>query len=81
MITSLTLSVIRDEFVLDKVPEGHTSIIVGYSAYSCNKFIHNLSKRENFAVTTRMRRNKVMYEKYGDKKEGSRKKRKYSKKY
>ena len=45
-------SVIQAESVLDKVPEGDTSIIVGDSAYSCNKFIHNLSKRENVAVIT-----------------------------
>ena len=74
-------SVIQAESVLDKVPEGDTSIIVGDSAYSCNKFIHNLSKRENVAVITRMRANKAIYEKYEDKKEGSGRKRKYGKKY
>ena len=47
------------------------TIIVGDSAYSCNKFIHNLSKSKNVAVITRMRVNKTMYEKYEDKKEGS----------
>ena len=62
-------SVIQAESVLDKVPVGDTSIIVGDSAYSCNKFIHNLSKRENVAVITRMRANKAMYEKYEDKKD------------
>ena len=50
-------SVIQAESVLDKVPEGDTSIIVGDSAYSCNKFMHNLSKRENVVVITRMRAN------------------------
>ena len=74
-------SVIQAESVLDKVPEGDTSIIVGDSAYSCNKFIYNLSKRENVAVITRMRANKAIYEKYEDKKEGSGRKRKYGKKY
>jgi hypothetical protein len=74
-------SVIQAESVLDKVPVGDTSIIVGDSAYSCNKFIHNLSKRENVAVITRMRANKAIYEKYEDKKEGSGRKRKYGKKY
>ena len=74
-------SVIQAESVLDKVPEGDTSIIVGDSAYSCNKFIYNLSKRENVAVITRMRANKAIYEKYEDKKEGSGRKRKYDKKY
>ena len=68
-------SVIQAESVLDKVPEGDTSIIVGDSAYSCNKFIHNLSKRENVVVITRMRANKAIYEKYEDKKEGSGRKR------
>ena len=67
-------SVVQAESVLDKVPEGDTSIIVGDSSYSCNKFIHNLSKRENVAVITRMRANKAIYEKYEDKKEGSRRK-------
>ena len=74
-------SVIQAESVLDKVPVGDTSIIVGDSAYSCNKFIHNLSKRENVVVITRMRANKAIYEKYEDKKEGSGRKRKYGKKY
>ena len=74
-------SVIQAESVLDKVPEGDTSIIVGDSAYSCNKFIHNLGKRENVVVITRMRANKAIYEKYEDKKEGSGRKRKYGKKY
>ena len=74
-------SVIQAESVLDKVPEGDKSIIVGDSAYSCNKFIHNLSKRENVVVITRMRANKAIYEKYEDKKEGSGRKRKYGKKY
>ena len=54
---------------------------MGDSAYSCNKFIYNLSKRENVAVITRMRANKAIYEKYEDKKEGSGRKRKYGKKY
>ena len=61
-------SVRQAESVLDKVPEGDTSILVGDSEYSCNKFIHNLSKRENVAVITRMRANKAIYEKYEDKK-------------
>ena len=74
-------SVIQAESVLDKVPKGDISIIVGDSAYSCNKFIHNLSKSENVAVMTRMRANKGIYEKYEDKKEGSGRKRKYGKKY
>ena len=74
-------SVIQAESVLDKVPEGDTSIIVGDSAYSCNKFIHNLSKRENVVVIIRMRANKAIYEKYEDKKEDSGRKRKYGKKY
>ena len=74
-------SVVQAESVLDKVSEGDTSIIVGDSGYSCNKFIHNLSKRENVAVITRMRANKAIYEKYEDKKEGSGRKRKYGKKY
>ena len=43
-------SVIQAEFVLDKVPEGDTAIILGDSVYSCNKFIQNLSKRENVVV-------------------------------
>ena len=73
-------SVVQAESVLDKVPEGDISIIVGDSAYSCNKFIHNLSKRENVAVITRMRANKAIYDKYEDKKEGSGRK-KYGKKY
>ena len=55
------------ESVLDKVPKGDTSIIVGDSAYSYNKFIHNLSKRKNIVVITRMRANKAIYEKYEDK--------------
>ena len=42
----LDFSVIQAESVLDKVPEGDTLIIVGDSAYSCNKFIQNLSKHE-----------------------------------
>ena len=74
-------SVIQAESVLDKVPKGDISIIVGDSAYSCNKFIYNLSKRENVVVVTRMRANKAIYEKYNDKKEGSGRKRKYGKKY
>ena len=74
-------SVTQAESVLDKVPEGDTSILVGDSAYSCNNFIHNLSKRENVVVITRMRANKAIYEKYEDKKEGSGRKRKYGKKY
>ena len=74
-------SVAQAKSVLDKVPKGDTSIIVGDSAYSCNKFIYNLSKRENVAVITRMRVNKAIYEKYEDKKEGSGRKRKYGKKY
>ena len=36
------------------------------SAYSCNKLIHNLSKRENVVVITSMRANKTIYEKYED---------------
>ena len=74
-------SVTQAESVLDKVPEGDTSILVGDSAYSCNKFIHNLSKRENVVVITKMRANKIIYEKYEDKKEDSGRKRKYGKKY
>lgn len=74
-------SVRQAESVLEKVPEGDTSILVGDSEYSCNKFIHNLSKRENVAVITRMRANKAIYEKYEDKKEGPGRKRKYGKKY
>ena len=74
-------SVAQAESVLDKVPEDDTSILVGDSAYSCNKFIHNLSKRENVVVITRMRANKAIYKKYEDKKEGSGRKRKYGKKY
>ena len=74
-------SVIQTESVLDQVPKSDTSIIVGDSAYSCNKFIHNLSKRDNVVVITRMRANKAIYEKYEDKKEGSGRKRKYGKKY
>ncbi|EDV18421.1 uncharacterized protein TRIADDRAFT_63057, partial [Trichoplax adhaerens] len=35
-------SVIQAESVLDKVPQGDISIIVGDSAYSCNKFIYKL---------------------------------------
>ena len=70
---------IQAESVLYKVPEGDRSIIVGDSSYSCNKFIHNLSKRENVAVITRMRANKTIYEKYEDQKEGSGRKRKYGK--
>ena len=74
-------STIQGESVLNRVPKGDTSIIVEDSTYSCNKFIHNLSKRENVAVITRMRANKAIYEKYEDKKEGSGRKRKYGKKY
>ena len=74
-------SVTKAESVLDKVPKGDASILVGDSAYSCNKFIHNLSKRENVAVITRMAANKAIYKKYEDKKEGSGRKRKYGKKY
>ena len=74
-------SVIQAESVLDKVPQGDISIIVGDSAYSCNKFIYKLSKRDNVAVITRMRVNKAIYQKYEDKKEGSGRKRKYGNKY
>ena len=55
-------SVIQAESVLDKVPQGDISIIVGDSAYSCNKFIYKLSKRDNVAVITRMRVNKAIYQ-------------------
>ena len=72
-------SVTQAESVLDKVPEGDTSILVGDSAYSCNNFIHNLSKHKNVVVITRIRANKAIYEKYEDKKEGSGRKRKYGK--
>ena len=68
-------SVIQAESVLDKVPQGDISIIVGDSAYSCNKFIYKLSKRDNVAVITRMRVNKAIYQKYEDKKEVSGRKR------
>ena len=54
-------SVIQAESVLDKVPEGDTSIIMWESAYSCDKFIHNLSKHENVVATIRMRVNKAIY--------------------
>ena len=73
-------SVSQVEFILDKVPPADTSILTGDSAYSCNKFIHKLSKRENVAIIARMRANKAIYEKYNDKKEGSGRKRKYGKK-
>ena len=68
-------SVIHDESILDKVPKDDTSITVENSVYSCNKFIHNLNNHENVAIITRMRANKVIYEKYEDKKEGSVRKR------
>ena len=74
-------SVIQAESVLDKVPKGDTSIIVGDSAYLYNKFIHNFGKRENVTVIIRMKTNKAIYEKYENNKEGSGKKRKYDKKY
>ena len=45
-------STIQGESVLNRVPKGDTSIIVEDSTYSCNKFIHNLSKRKNVAVIT-----------------------------
>ena len=69
-------SLTQAESVLDKVPEGDTSILVGDSAYSCNNFIHNLSKHKNVVVITRMRANKAIYEKYEDKKRGLWKKKK-----
>ena len=73
-------SVSQVEFILDKVPPADTSFLTGDSAYSCNKFIHKLSKRENVAIIARMRVNKAIYKKYDDKKEGSGRKRKYGKK-
>ena len=73
-------SVSQVEFILDKVPDADTSILVGDSAYSCNKFIYKLSKRENITIITRMRANKAIYVKYNDEKEGSGRKRKYGKK-
>jgi hypothetical protein len=73
-------SVSQVEFTLDKVPPADTSFLTGDSAYSCNKFIYKLSKRENVAIIARMRANKAIYEKYDDKKEGSGRKRKYGKK-
>ena len=41
---------------------------MGDPAYSYNKFTHNFSKRDNVAVITRIRVNKVIYKKYEDKK-------------
>ena len=73
-------SVSQVEFILDKVPDADTSILVGDSAYSCNKFLCKLSKRENVTIITRMRANKAIYKKYNDEKEGSGRKRKYGKK-
>ena len=64
-------SLTQAESVLDKVPEGDISILVEDSAYSCNNFIHNLSKRANVVVITRMRVNQAIYKQYEDKKEGS----------
>ena len=74
-------NVIHTESILNKVPERDTSIMMGESAYSCNKCIHNLGKRENVAVIIKIKTNKAIYEKYENNKEGSGKKRKYDKKY
>ena len=81
MIISLTLASPKLNLSWIKSPKGIHQILVGDSAYSCNKFIHNLSKRKNVVVITRMRANKTIYEKYEDKKEDSGRKRKYGKKY
>ena len=66
---------------MDKVFERNIPITVEDSAYLCNKFIYNFSKRDNGAVTTRMRANIATYEKYEGKQKGSGRKRKYGKKY
>ena len=53
---------------------------MGDSAYSCNKFVQPLYKIDNVVTITRARRNKAIYKKYVDKKEGSGRKRHYGEK-
>ena len=47
MIISLTLALSKLNLSWIKVPEGDTSILVGDSAYSCNKFIHTGFSQKN----------------------------------
>ena len=68
MRTSLTLAWSKFNLPLDKVTEDYTSIIIGDLAYSCNKFIYNLSKREDVTVITRIEINRTIYKNYEDKK-------------
>lgn len=74
-------SVSQIEPILDKVPDTDTSIIVGDSAYSCNRFVHPLSKKKNVVIITRARANKAIYKKYDGKKEGPGRPRIYGNKY
>ena len=50
------------------------------STISCNKFVQPLYKIDNVVTITRARRNKAIYKKYVDKKEGSGRKRHYGEK-
>ena len=57
--------------IFKKIPKDSIGLCVGDSAYSCNKFVQPLYKIDNVVTITRARRNKAIYKKYVDKKEGS----------
>ena len=64
--------------IFKKIPKDSIGLCMGDSAYSGNKFVQPLYKIDNVVTITRARRNKAIYKKYADKKEGSGRKRKYA---
>ena len=66
--------------IFEKIPKDSIGLCIGDSAYSCNKFVQPLYKIDNVVTITRARRNKAIYKKYVDKKEGSGRKRHYGEK-
>ena len=66
--------------IFKKVPKDSIGLCMGDAAYSCNKFVQPLYRIDNVVTITRARRNKAIYKKYIDKKEGSGRKRHYGKK-
>ena len=66
--------------IFKKIPKDSIGLCIGDSAYSCNKFVQPLYKTDNVVTITRARRNKAIYKKYIDKKEGSGRKRHYGEK-
>ena len=57
--------------IFKKISKDSIGLCLGDSAYSCNKFVQPLYRIDNVVTITRARRNKAIYKKYVDKKEGS----------